>query len=189
MTSGKPYTKAMQELVFEPLEMLHTEHDIEGAAKGKEAVYYSRFADDKFIPAITRRDRSFLFGGGGYLSTPVDLVNLAQNMRDTDYLSAEVQKLLFTAVKLDNGDDNPQKYALGWRIETRRNVQVFGRPVLGIHHGGTVSSAASAFLLTYPEYQASIAFATNTIPKSDDSNEDLRSEMWILLGKYVTTIR
>ena len=187
--SGKPYTKAMQELVFEPLKMLHTEHDIDGAAKDEEAVYYSSFANGKFIPAITRRDRSYLFGGGGYLSTPVDLVNMAQNMRDNDYLGDEVQKQLFTPVKLDNGDDNPQKYALGWRIQTRQNLKVNGKPVLGIHHGGTVSRAASAFLLTYPVYQASIAFATNTIPKSDDSNGDLRNEMWVLLGKYVATTR
>jgi CubicO group peptidase (beta-lactamase class C family) len=187
--SGQPYTKAMQELVFEPLKMRNTEHDIEGAANGNEAVYYSSFANDKFVPALTRRDRSFLFGGGGYLSTPVDLVNMAQDMRNTDYLSAELQEQIFTPVKLDNGDDNPQQYALGWRVQTRQDPKVNGRPVLGVHHGGTVSKAASAFLLTYPEYQASIAFATNTIPNSNDSNDDLRGEMWVLLAKYVARIQ
>jgi CubicO group peptidase (beta-lactamase class C family) len=183
--SGKPYTEAMQELVFEPLKMLHTEHDIDGAALGEEAVYYSRFVNDKFVPARTKRDRSFLFGGGGYLSTPIDLVNMAQNMRDTAYLSKEMQNQLFTPVKLDNGDDNPQKYALGWRVQTTQTFKVNGKPVLGIHHGGTVGGAASAFLLTFPQYRASIAFATNTIPKSDERDDDLRSEFWKLLGKYV----
>lgn len=76
--SGMPYTTAMQRLVFDPLDMQHTEHDIQGAAEDKEAVYYSRFVDGEFVPANTKRDRSFLFGGGGYLSTLVDLVNMAR---------------------------------------------------------------------------------------------------------------
>ncbi len=183
--SGKPYTEAMRALVFDPLKMLHTEHDIEGAALGEEADYYSRFKNDRFVPANTRRDRSFLFGGGGYLSTPTDLVNMAQDIRDTAYLNKDMQKQLFTPVKLDNGDDNPQNYALGWRVQIADNVLSNGESVLGIHHGGTVSGAASAFLLTFPEYHASIAFATNTIPRSDDRKDDLRGEAWRLLRKYV----
>ncbi len=182
--SGKPFIEAMQELVFDPLEMLHTEHDIEGAGAGQEASYYRGFEDGKFVPAATRRDRSFLFGGGGYLSTPTDLVNMAQGMSNAEYLSPELRQQLFTPVKLQNGDNNPQNYALGWRIDTRTIPVVNGAPVTGVHHGGIVSGAATAYLLFFPAYEASVALATNCVPPGK-RNAELRDEMWDLLSMYV----
>jgi len=56
--------------------------------------------------------------------------------------------------------------------------------IKGIHHGGTVSDAASAYLLMYPDLGMSIAFTTNTIPSNQSEEHDIRMDMWKLLYQF-----
>ena len=119
--ANTPYLQLMRQEVFAPLNMQHTLFDSSLANSGKEAVYYAPVKlnepDNNVRQRDTaKRDRSFLFGGGGYQSTASDLVNMAWYMTQDDYLSDVTRALLTTPVTLPDGKANPQNYGLGWRI-------------------------------------------------------------------------
>lgn len=197
------FINIMKQEVFTPLNMVLTEHDTSTAGGDNEAIYYKgRGKEGLFIESQVSRDRSFLFGGGGYISTPSDLVRMAWGLQQDRYLSTKVKETLFTPVKLVQGKINKQNYALGWRVhhvplakllrDTSSNRVVsdslnneeLEATIKGIHHGGTVAGAASAYLLFFPQSRGSIAFTTNTIPKNETKNRNIRQEMWEILFDF-----
>lgn len=192
--SHKSYIELMNDEVFTPLNMNSTEHDTSLAGLEREAIYYKNVSTSgKYIPATTLRDRSFLFGGGGFISTPSDLVSMAWGLQEKSYLSTHTKNTLFTPAKLTNGEVNQQRYALGWRVNEfplqklfpdLDTTQIKNKTVKGIHHGGTVAGAASAYLLFFPDSGVSISFATNTIPKNENKNQNIRQDMWKILYQY-----
>ncbi len=179
------YTEVMKELVLEPCGMKQTEHDTAEVGGGLEADYYVSVTEGQAVEAVSRRDRSFLFGGGGYISTPTDLVNFAEKIITNEYLSSETREAMFTPIKLSDGSINLQRYAIGWRTQTSTNLKIDGEFISTVHHGGTVSQAAHSYLLLFPEHNASIAYATNAIPAGADASNMLRNEMWVILHRYV----
>lgn len=164
--SETPYVEFMSRQVFAPLAMASTELDNSTAGLANEATYYeSKGAKGEFVSTTLTRDRSFLFGGGGFISTPTDLVKLGAALYDRDYLSEDSVALLTTPVPLLNGQSNPQNYALGWRVNTTADIFNPEQTMTIIHHGGLTSGASSSFLLVIPKYKISIAYATNTDPE------------------------
>ena len=188
--SNTNYVKLMEQLVFEPLNMTRTELDTSRAAAGIEATYYEQAeSNGQHTPATTHRDRSFLFGGGAYLSTPSDLVNFAWGIQQPAYLHPKYFSDITTPVALKSGEMNNQHYALGWRVHQLPLKMIQDdadekSSIKGIHHGGTVSDAASAYLLIYPDLRMSIAFTTNTIPSNQSEEHDIRMDMWKLLYQF-----
>lgn len=195
--ANTPYLQLMRQEVFAPLKMQHTLFDSSLANSGKEAVYYAPVKlnepDNKARQRDTaKRDRSFLFGGGGYQSTANDLVNMAWYMTQDDYLSDATRALLTTPVTLPDGKVNPQNYGLGWRIHDMDVSQYIpGKAqqiIKGVHHGGTTANAANAYVLSFPEFGASIAYTTNSIPSSEDPQANLQVQMWLWLYRYVEAL-
>jgi len=163
--ANQPYTQIMQETVFSPLGMTHTEFDDSKAGGGREASYYQGVDEQgQYLPAQTPRDRSYLFGGGGYISTPSDMVKLLDAFSQPHFLSPEIKARLQTPVPLNNGEVNEQGYSLGWRVSEVEDPRHPNGKVLAIHHGGVTGDAATAFVLLIPEYRSALAYATNTDP-------------------------
>lgn len=96
------------------------------------------------------------YAGGGYVSTPTDLVRFGNALVGNEFLSDSAKDLLWTPVPLTNGTMNPENYALGFRI---------GQDELGkfVHHGGT-SNGGYSFLIIYPDTGVVVAFASNMAP-------------------------
>jgi hypothetical protein len=96
-------------------------------------------------------------------------------------------------VTLPDGKVNPQNYGLGWRIHDMDLSQFIpGKPqqiIKGVHHGGTTANAANAYVLSFPEFGASIAYTTNSIPSSEDSQANLQVQMWLWLYRYVEALK
>ena len=178
----QPYTKVM-EAMFNRLEMKDSFHDTSQQRNNQQAVYYTYDAENQRHQANTaKRDRSFLFGGGGYISTPSDLVRLSHSMYKPGYLSEASKEALLSAVTLTNGEINPQFYSLGWRVHHSSQLTHKGQPVLMMHHGGVTDDAATAFLMVFPELRAAIAYATNIEP---EKHWQMRPHMGTLLLSYL----
>lgn len=99
---------------------------------------------------------SYKYAGGGYLSTPSDLVKFGNALLTNQYLSEESITSLWTPIPLDNGQMNPENYGLGFRI----GADEFGRY---IHHGGK-SVGGYAYLVIYPDLDIVIAITANVTP-------------------------
>lgn len=164
-SSKQGYVEFLRKSVWAKLDMTSTELDNSLAGLDSEATYYSSRGDSgEFVQATNKRDRSFLFGGGGFISTPTDLVKMSRALFTQGYLSEEVKRELLTPFKLKNGDDNPQFYALGWRIGKIDEGKVRSNYTVTAHHGGVTDGAATAYLYVIPDRNAAIAFATNILP-------------------------
>jgi len=113
-------------------------------------------------------DTSNKTAGGGFVSTPTDLVKMSQAILSKSYVSADTRdRLFFTPQKLENGEVNEQFYALGWRTHPSSGTISEERKVLISHHGG-VAMGGIAFLIMYPEHDISIAVMTNRQMESID---------------------
>jgi len=164
--AGMNYVDFLDSMIWSEFGMTSTELDTSFAGGEDEATYYADTGpDDDYVSSEIKRDRSFLFGGGGFISTPGDLVRMAQATYHGDYLSARSKQEILTPTVLGNGEVNPEKYSLGWRVGA---IQLDGgeeQKLAVLHHGGVTDKAATSFLLVVPDCEASIAFATNYVPE------------------------
>ncbi|WP_300532408.1 serine hydrolase domain-containing protein [Maricaulis sp.] len=103
-------------------------------------------------------DLSHRLPGGGWASTPSDLVRIGSLWLDEDFISPETREAFWTPQSLANGETNEQDYALGWRW---REFEIEGVGIArNANHGG-VSRGSQSWLLVFPDYEMSIAFNTN----------------------------
>lgn len=104
-------------------------------------------------PAANLSDR---YAGGGYISTPTDLVKFGNALIGNDFLTEDSKNALWAPVPLANGVMNPEHYALGFRV---------GQDELGrfVHHGG-MSIGGYSFLVIYPDSGIVVAFVSNYTP-------------------------
>lgn len=162
--------------------MSATELDTSTAGVPHEATYYSELGDDGApVESSDKRDRSFLFGGGSFISTPTDMVKMARATYDDEYLTDETRHQLYTPTRLRNGESNSDNYSLGWRVGAIRLNEDDEETWTVLHHGGVTDNASTAFLLVIPECKTSIAFATNLVP---EKFWQMRSVTADILKKY-----
>jgi CubicO group peptidase (beta-lactamase class C family) len=152
----------LAETLWPALGMSDTELDISTAGEDSEATYYAEFHSDKdFTEATLRRDRSFLFGAGGFLSTPTDMVRMARATYASPFLSEDARQAFYAPTSLRDGAPSPGDYSLGWRVG---RVQLgSGTAWLTLQHAGLMEGAASSYLFVVPECKQAIAFATNHV--------------------------
>ncbi len=176
------YVDFLQQSLWSRYGMSLTELDTSFAGKEHEATYYAEVSEnDIHIESSNKRDRSFLFGGGGFISTPTDMVKMSRATYDDKYLSDDVKQVIYTPTKLRNGETNSDKYSLGWRVGKIELDNDSRQAWKALHHGGVTDNASTAYLLVIPECKTSIAFATNFVP---DKFWQMRVVMANILKQY-----
>lgn len=99
------------------------------------------------------QNRSYMYAGGGYLSTAQDLVQMANKFINTNFLNEETKELLTKSYVLENG--TPTYYGLGWETGiSRLNTEV-------IYHSGSMPTSV-AHLIIYPKEEVILAYLANT---------------------------
>ena len=155
--AGSTYRELMDREVFEPAGMVTTFADGGGDQRevNLSTLYYT---DGQRFRPWRNVDLSHRLPGGGFISSPKDLVRLGSRYFDGDYLPAEIRDQFWTPQRLADGSTNEQNYALGWRW---REWEISGVGVVrNANHGG-VSRGSQCWLLIYPDYVMSMAFCTN----------------------------
>jgi len=137
--------------VCSPLSLAHTRPDRAGAVDPDRTSFYMIGPQGKFVaaPAV---DSSFIWAGGGFLSTAEDLVRFGSAMLAPGFLSEDSRRLLFTEQKTSAGE--PVGYGIGWYV--RKDGA--GR-MLYYHDGG--SHGGTAVLFIRPETHAVAAILCN----------------------------
>lgn len=155
--SGKPFLDYMQQQIFAPLGMSQTMGDWSTKAIPERASFYI-VKNGKYREAYSVNS-SYKWAGGGMLSTPTDLVKMANALLNDSFLDAATKEELWTPIPLANGEMNPQNYALGWRIGEVAELVPEGNVSI-VHHGGTITGSITLLIL-FPEYNTSIAMMVN----------------------------
>ncbi len=149
--AGRPFLELMRDDVFAPLGMDHTGPDDVFQIVPNRARFYVRDEDDGTLRHERFVDQSNKWAGGGFLSTPTDLVRFGSAMLAHELLDAETLALLWTPVALDSGQETPM--GLGWRLAELAGRRMVAAP--GSSAGGQTS------LILFPEEQLVIAVTSN----------------------------
>ena len=147
--TGKPYPEIMQQEVFAPAHMTHTFVDDAFEIVPHRARGYSRH-DGKIINAGLM-DSSYKLPGGGFVSTPGDLVTLADDLLSGTLLQPATLKLMWTSEKLRDGKETG--YGMGWGVGKFENED------MAAHSGAQQGTSTS--LMIFPQRKLAIAVMMN----------------------------
>ncbi|MEM9965241.1 MAG: serine hydrolase domain-containing protein [Asticcacaulis sp.] len=151
--TGRPYEQIMYEEVLKPTGMSLT-HVYRADALVKPAKPYMLISGA--LIEAPEDNISYKHAGGGYVSTPSDLVRFGNGLLSSAFLSSASRDAMWTQVPFANGAVNPHKYGLGFQV---------GEGAQGryAYHGGTANGTYS-FLLVYPDTGVVVALASNYMP-------------------------
>jgi CubicO group peptidase (beta-lactamase class C family) len=142
----------MQDSIFLPFGMTHTTADINDSIIPNRVRFYDHEGKKLVNSALV--NNSYKWAGGGFLSTPYDLVNMIRGLLNHQVLQEKALTLLFTPQSLENGKST--NVGIAWRINTTKNGLTY------IHHGGAIQGGRS-FVLFYPDSGYSFAITANTM--------------------------
>lgn len=149
--SGEPFLAYMQRHIFDALGMGNTTADHTDSIIQFRTRFYRRSGDGTLLNA-PYVDNSYKWAGGGFLSTPEDLLRFAFAHLRTGFLQRQTVELLWTSQRLLDGELTG--YGIGWRVgrdATERRVVS--------HSGGSVGGRS--LLLIYPEEGVVLAITAN----------------------------
>ena len=149
--SGEEFLSYMQENVFDPLEMVHTVADHTDSIIPHRTRFYARSQDGSVLNA-PHVDNSYKWAGGGFISTPEDLVRFGfAHLRD-DFLRPETIAEMWTPQATNDGESTG--YGIGWRVSIED-----GRVTRAAHGGGSIGGTTSFMIFT--EENAAVAIVGN----------------------------
>jgi CubicO group peptidase (beta-lactamase class C family) len=149
--AGENFLAYMQRTVFQPLGMQRTVADYVDSIIPDRTEFYSVTDSGAVInaPAV---DNSYKWAGGGFLSTPEDLIRFAFAHLRSGLLKPETVELLWTSQRLRSGE--PTGYGIGWF--TRADPA--GHRLVS-HSGGSVGG--TSLLLIHPAQRVVVAIVAN----------------------------
>jgi serine beta-lactamase-like protein LACTB len=155
--SRQSFLQYMDSNIFKPLDMKNTVADFkDGLILNRAHCYY---LSRGILYDAVAVDNSNKWGGGGFLSAPVDIVKMGLLLVNDKFLKKETIELLFTSQKLVNGTETG--YGMGWRIGKNTRGKKF------VFHSGT-SIGGKAFVLIYPNEKVVVAIAANVNANFDE---------------------
>jgi serine beta-lactamase-like protein LACTB len=154
----EPFLSAMRHHIFTPLGMDSTGAEYELSQPNSLATFY--WNQDGKHPAFRvwqNVDLSHRLAGGGFISTPSDMVTLGSAWLNDDFIAPKTRALFWQPQSLSDGSINPQKYALGWRWAEYDD----GKGIIkNANHGG-VSRGSQSWLMVIPDRNMVVAVMIN----------------------------
>ncbi len=160
---GRDYLTLMRERVFVPAKMNATqaEHVSLQAELETLATPYLVYEDN--IMRAPYVNNSYKWSGGGFVSTPSDLVHFGLSLLDGGLVSKSTLAIMWQPVPLNNGEPNPGGYGLGFRFGDDEGDHF-------VSHGGSSIGGAS-YLVIFPKLGLVAAYAANASSLSGGPGE------------------
>jgi serine beta-lactamase-like protein LACTB len=151
----EPFFDFMRIKVFEPLGMRHTSADSAAMAPvpGRATSYFRGNFGNAITTAV---DYSCFAGGGGFLSTPSDLVTFGLAMMAGSFLQPETVHKLQARQILTSGKETD--YGLGWMLDT---ANIGGDRVRFAGHASQTLEGASTQFWMFADRGLVVAISSN----------------------------
>lgn len=142
----------LMQSTWDDLGMKNTTFDFPNKSIDQKSKFYlyDKKQNRKLAPY---ENRSYMYAGGGYLSTAEDLVQMGNQLINSDFLSKETKQLLTKSHLLKYG--TPTFYGLGWETGVSR----LGTKI--VYHSGSLPTSV-AHLIVYPDEEVVLAYLANT---------------------------
>ena len=164
--AGRPFVQLVREVVFEPLGMSSSVTDHTDSIIAHRTSFYERSGGGSSYhtrqsgwQSATRTvlngpytDNSNKAPGGGFLTTPTDLVRFGSAHLMPGFLKESTLQLLFAPQRTNSGEET--SYGLGWQLGEDSQ----GHPTIG-HGGGAVGGTSQ--LLMHPDLGLVVALQVN----------------------------
>ena len=150
--SGEEFLPFIDREVFEPLGMLSTVADQVDSIIPHRTRFYE-VANDGRVYNSPYVDNSYKWAGGGFLSTPSDLVRFGMAHLEGGFLRPETLEEFWTSQRTTAGEETEN--GVGWFLGTMPD----GSPTVS-HGGGSIGGVT--YLLLLPEAGAVAALTANT---------------------------
>ena len=128
--TGEPFLDYMNRMVFAPLAMEHTVAGHTDSIIANRTRFYI-LSDAGEVLNAPYVDNSYKWAGGGFLSTPEDLLRFANGHLAPGFLQAETLEVLFASQRTRDGAETG--YGVGWASSTNAH----GEGIVS-HGGGSV---------------------------------------------------
>lgn len=146
-----PFLDYMQTAVFDPLDMQHTFAEYATQSYPDLVTFYEQSEEGNNEVAVPV-DNSYKWAGGGFISTPEDVVRFAWGHTKAGYLKAATLEEFTTTQRTADGEAT--NYGIGWRSGTDEA----GRYWYG-HSGGSVGG--TSWMVIYPESEVVVVVLVN----------------------------
>lgn len=166
------YLAYMRDNVFLPMKLQNTVPDINDSIIANRVRFYDE-SDGKIVNGY-HVNNSNKWAGGGFLSTPLDLVLMSQNLLRHQFLREPTLQKLWSNAILKSGEEIP--YGIGWKLDVDSQQRRF------VYHGGS-SIGGRSFLLVYPKEELIIAITCNLSTNFDQRFILKISELFLKGGK------
>jgi CubicO group peptidase (beta-lactamase class C family) len=147
--SGQTYAEYMTDHIWKPLGMIHTRMDI------ADDIIPNRTRSYRILDGTVKNcefiDISSRFGGGGTLSTVIDLLNFSRGLDKGTLLSLETQDKMYRP--MTTKDKRLSEYGMGWSND-------FLSGFWNVAHGGG-QAGTSTYILRFPDENFAVAVASN----------------------------
>ncbi len=167
--SGKSYDAYLKSTFFEPLQMNNTGVHYAGIRLEKEALGYTKKADD-YEPGLNW-DMSWAGGAGAMYSTVDDLLKWNNALHNGKVLDDKSYQAMITPVVLKSGQEAFPKYGYGLGMYKFRGKEIIG------HSGGLHGFITQ--LVYYPQEKLTIAMFSNTSEPEVNFNPDKIAEAFL----------
>lgn len=148
--SGIQFLSLMRERVWSPLKLIETVADhTDYIVMNRASPYYTNGSRIINAPAV---DNSYKWAGGGFLSTPSDLVKFGFGVFNTDLIEDDTLQMLLSPPVLPSGEVADQNYGLGW-MDFFEDGSWYG------HTGGSVGG--TTIFMINPAENVSVAIVCN----------------------------
>jgi CubicO group peptidase (beta-lactamase class C family) len=163
--SKEEFLAFMQKRVFEPLKLARTRPDFAGRDMAARTEFYQRGDNGDLVPGPAV-DNSYKWAGGGFLSTPEDMVRFGSALLEPGFLKKDSLAQLFTSQKTNDGKETG--YGIGWSI-----AKDAAGHLIYFHTGGSVGG--TSVLLLHPGSRTVLAMTANlsNAPIRKDDREAL----------------
>jgi len=152
----------MEKAVFRPLKMAATLPDHARSELPERTKFYATKPGGGFeiAPAV---DNSYKWAGGGFLSTPEDLVRFGLALMKPGFLKRESLATLFKSQSTSDG--KPIGYGIGWNVRVDHGHRIM------MHTGGSIGG--TSVLMLFPDSGTVLAMTANcTSSPFDKTNLD-----------------
>lgn len=147
----REFLEFMDAEVIKPLGLDHTRPERAGMVDPDRTRFYKKQTDGKIVEEASI-DPSYKWAGGGFLSTPEDLVRFGSALLRPGFLNEESRKLLFTSQR--TADGKPTGYGIGWFVRKDSEGRAF------YYHTGS-ELGATAVIFLQPDRQLVVAVLCN----------------------------
>ncbi len=169
---GRSFLALMNARVFEPAAMAATEAEHPPQDPPTEAIVTPYLLYDGTALRAPGLNNSYKWAGGGFLSTPSDLVRFGLELLSGGYLTPEMRAELWQVTALKDGTASPGAYGLGFQIGTHQDREFVA------HGGGSVGG--NTYFVIFPELGLVGASVANVAVLSGPWNTRDATRDWTL---------